>query len=167
MGQTGDASLGRPAMIGIPRIYLDYNATAPLLPAALERMQAALRDFTGNPSSPHAFGQAARDALESARSGIARRLGCSRRELTFTSGGSESNNTVFRAMAEGARPAHVITTPIEHPSVLRCCDWLQAHGVAVPPPAGGRGPRGGACRGPWRDHDRDRRVASGRPMNRS
>jgi cysteine desulfurase len=118
-------------MIGIPRIYLDYNATAPLLPAALERMQAALRDFTGNPSSPHAFGQAARDALESARSGIARRLGCSRRELTFTSGGSESNNTVFRAMAEGARPAHVITTPIEHPSVLRCCDWLQAHGVAV------------------------------------
>ncbi|HEX7926491.1 MAG TPA: aminotransferase class V-fold PLP-dependent enzyme, partial [bacterium] len=114
-----------------PRIYFDYNATAPLLPAALERMQAALRDYPGNPSSPHAFGQAARDALETARSGIASRVGCTRRELTFTSGGSEANNTIFRAVAESGRPAHVITTPIEHPSVLRCCDWLQAQGVAV------------------------------------
>jgi cysteine desulfurase len=118
-------------MTGSAPIYFDYNATAPLLPAALERMQAAVRDYPGNPSSPHAFGQAARDALESARTGVASRLGCSRRELTFTSGGSEANNTVFRAVAEGARPAHVITSPIEHPSILRCCDWLRAQGVAV------------------------------------
>lgn len=114
-----------------PHVYLDYNATAPLLPSALERMNAALRDFPGNPSSPHAFGQAARDALETARAGLASRIGCSRREVTFTSGGSESNTTVFRAVAEFPRPAHVITSPIEHPSVLRCCEWLQAHGVEV------------------------------------
>src|SRR5262245_13359322 len=113
------------------RLYFDYNATAPLLPAALERMQAALRDYPGNPSSPHAFGQAARDALETARAGIANRVGCSRRELTFTSGGSEANNTMFRAIAEMPRPAHVITTPIEHPSILRCCDWLRTQGVDV------------------------------------
>lgn len=118
-------------MAASPRIYLDYNATAPLLPAVLERMQAALRDFPGNPSSPHAFGQAARDALEAARAGIAARLGCSRRELIFTSGGSEANNTILRGVAEGPRPVHVITTPIEHPSVLRCCDWLRAQGVEV------------------------------------
>jgi cysteine desulfurase len=118
-------------MAAVPRIYLDYNASAPLLPAAFEGMQAALREFPGNPSSPHAFGQAARDALESARAGIAARLGCSRRELIFTSGGSEANNTIFRAVAEGPRPAHVITTPIEHPSVLRCCEWLRAQGVEV------------------------------------
>ncbi len=118
-------------MIPAAPVYLDYNATAPLLPAALERMQAALRDLPGNPSSPHAFGQAARDALETARAGIASRLGCSRRELTFTSGGSESNTTVFRAVAEGPRPAHVITARIEHPSILRCCEWLERQGVAV------------------------------------
>lgn len=118
-------------MTGIVPIYLDYNATAPLLPAALERIQAALRDYVGNPSSPHAFGQAARDALETARAGVASRLECSRRELTFTSGGSEANNTVFRAVAESPRPAHVITSPIEHPSILRCCDWLLAQGIAV------------------------------------
>ena len=118
-------------MAGPHPIYLDYNATAPLLPAALEAMTAALRDLPGNPSSPHGAGRAARDALEAARAGLARLLGCSRREVYFTSGGSESNAWVFRAQAGLPRPLHVITSPIEHPSVLRCCEWLQGQGVAV------------------------------------
>ncbi len=132
-------------------IYLDYNATAPLLPAALEAMQRALAERPGNPSSPHRFGQAARDALETARSALAARLGFSRREWLFTSGGTESNNAALRWLADlpeltaarGERspelsaardqssPVHLITTPIEHPSLLRCAEWLAARGVAV------------------------------------
>ncbi|HUJ73260.1 MAG TPA: cysteine desulfurase family protein, partial [bacterium] len=58
-------------------------------------------------------------------------LGASRREWFFTSGGTEANNTVLRSMAELPRPVHVVASPIEHPSILRCCEWLRGHGVAV------------------------------------
>lgn len=143
-------------------IYLDYNATAPLLPAALEAMQRALAERPGNPSSPHRFGQAARDALETARAALAERLGYSRREWLFTSGGTESNNAALRWLADLVRPAaprdgrsaelsapreeraagpsaprdevaaaHLILSPIEHPSLLRCAEWLAERGVAV------------------------------------
>jgi len=114
-----------------PPIYLDYNATAPLHPAARERMLAALETWPGNPSSPHRFGQAARDALETGRASLAALLGCGRREVLFTSGGTEGNNLLLRWPAESPAPAHVITSPIEHPSVLRSAEWLVAHGVAV------------------------------------
>ena len=112
-------------------IYLDYNATAPLHPAARERMLAAWEAVPGNPSSPHRFGQAARDALETARAHLAALLGWSRREVVFTSGGTEGNNALLRWPAAEPGPAHVITSPIEHPSVLRCAEWLDAQGVAV------------------------------------
>ncbi len=112
-------------------IYLDYNATAPLLPAARERMLAALDALPGNPSSPHRYGQEARGVLESARGTVAGALGVARREVHFTGGGSEGNNQLLRWAAHRDGPAHVITTPIEHPSVLRCAEWLASHGVAV------------------------------------
>jgi cysteine desulfurase len=114
-----------------PPIYLDYNATAPLLPAAHEAMQRVLAEAPGNPSSPHGFGQAARDALETARASLAPRLGYSRREWLFTGGGTESNNAALRWLADLPPPVHLITTPIEHPSVLRCAEWLETRGVAV------------------------------------
>lgn len=123
-----------------PRAYLDYNATAPMLPVALERMTAAARELPGNASSPHAFGQDSRAALEAARSSIAARLGYSRREAIFTSGGSEGNATVLHALAERPGPVHLITSPIEHPSVLRSAEWLASRGVTVSYlPAGGDG----------------------------
>ena len=112
-------------------VYLDYNATAPLLPAARERMLAALEALPGNPSSPHRYGQAARDALETARAQLAALVGAGRREVVFTSGGTEGNNALLRWVAECPRPVHVIASPIEHPSVLRCLDWLAERGVAV------------------------------------
>lgn len=111
--------------------YLDYNATAPLLPAARDAMQRALADYPGNPSSPHAFGQAARDALETARASLAARLGFSRREWLFTAGGTESNNAALRWLADLPPPVRLVTTPIEHPSVLRCAEWLAGRGVGV------------------------------------
>ena len=119
----------RPAESG--RIYLDYNATAPLHPAARERMLAALDGADGNPSSPHAFGQQARNLLEEARAGLAGLLGFRRREVLFTSGGSEGNNLLLRWPAALKGPRHVILTPIEHPSALQCALWLEGQGVAV------------------------------------
>jgi cysteine desulfurase len=112
-------------------VYLDYNATAPLLPAAQERMLSALTRYPGNPSSPHAFGQAAKDVLETGRARLAGLAGFGRRELLFTSGGSEGNNMLLRWLAEQERPVHLITSPIEHPSLLRSCEWLERQGVAV------------------------------------
>ena len=112
-------------------VYLDYNATAPLHPAARAPMLAALEALPGNPSSPHRFGQAARDALETSRARLAALLGASRREVLFTSGGTEGNNFLLHWLAAAERPAHLITSPIEHPSVLRSAEWLAAHGVRV------------------------------------
>jgi cysteine desulfurase len=112
-------------------VYLDYNATAPLLPAAREAILCALDDRPGNASSPHAFGQAARDALESHRAALAGHLGFSRREWHFTSGGTESNNAALRWLADLPGPTHLITTPIEHPSILRSAEALAARGVSV------------------------------------
>ncbi|MCH8842685.1 MAG: cysteine desulfurase [SAR324 cluster bacterium] len=112
-------------------VYLDYNATALLLPAAAERMMAAARDTPGNASSPHRFGQNARSLLERDRARLARFLAFDRREVIFTSGGSEGNNTVLHWLADLGEPAHLITSPIEHPSILRTCEWLQTRGVAV------------------------------------
>ncbi|MFI5400738.1 MAG: aminotransferase class V-fold PLP-dependent enzyme, partial [SAR324 cluster bacterium] len=114
-----------------PSTYLDYNATAPLLPAAREAMLRAFDTRPGNPSSPHTFGQAARDALETARAELAERLGFTRREWLFTSGGTESNNTALRWLGSLPPPVHAITTPIEHPSILRSAEALAARGVAV------------------------------------
>jgi len=122
-----------------PPIYLDYNATAPVLPEVAERMQAALTGLPGNPSSPHRFGQRAKDVLEAARGRVGAALGFSRREVYFTSGGSEGNNLLLRGLAREAG-AHVITSPIEHPSVLRTCAWLEGQGIAVSYlPVDGRG----------------------------
>lgn len=112
-------------------IYLDYNATAPVLPVAAERMQAALSGLPGNASSPHGFGRRAKDALEAGRERLAELLGFNRREVYFTSGGSESNTMLLRWPGLEQGPAHVITSPIEHSSVLRTCEWLEGRGVAV------------------------------------
>ena len=123
-----------------PAAYLDYNATAPLLPEAREAMLRAFDTRPGNPSSPHAFGQAARDALETAREALAARLGFTRREWLFTSGGTESNNAALRWLADLPPPVHLITTPIEHPSILRSAEALASRGVEVSYlPVGGDG----------------------------
>lgn len=112
-------------------VYLDYNATAPMLPVVWERMAAAARHIPGNASSPHGFGQEARALLEERRVQLAGALGFGAREIVFNSGGSEANNTVLRGLAELPRPVHLVTSPIEHPSVLRCAEWLERQGVAV------------------------------------
>ncbi len=113
-------------------IYLDYNATTPVLPDVLDAMLPYLRDRFGNPSSGHAFGRAAREAVERARQQLAALLSCAPEEIVFTSGGTEANNLAIRGVAE-ARPErrHVVTSTIEHPAVAAPCAWLESHGWRV------------------------------------
>jgi cysteine desulfurase len=113
------------------RIYLDHNATTPMRPEVSEAMSAALRERFGNPSSTHAEGAAARAAIERARDEVAALVGCPPREVTFTSGASEANNTIVRGLAGGSRGKRVVTTTVEHPSVAEPLRALEAEGVRV------------------------------------
>ena len=72
------------------QIYLDYNATTPVAPSVVEAMKPYLEDHYGNPSSSHAFGRAAKEAIEDARARIANLLSCDRDEIVLTCGGTES-----------------------------------------------------------------------------
>jgi cysteine desulfurase len=114
-------------------IYLDYNATTPVDPAVAEAMQPYIRHHYGNPSSTHAFGRATKEAVESARARIAALLGCSAPEVVFTSGGSESNNTVLKGVAYTyrRRGRHIITSAIEHPATINPCRFLEQQGMRV------------------------------------
>ena len=114
-------------------IYADHAATHPLRATAREAMAAAL-DLWGNPSSLHAAGREAREALEGARATVAGLVGAKPSEIIFTSGGSESNTAAIRSAAlrgagEGKR--HILTTSIEHPSVLNTLRALTAEGFEV------------------------------------
>lgn len=116
-------------------LYLDHAATAPVRPEVLEAMQPYLTGVFGNPSSHHTAGEAAASAMEDARSRVARVLGMRTGDVTFTSGGTEANNLavkgiVLAALAQGRR--HLITTPIEHESLLESAAYLQRfHDVDV------------------------------------
>ena len=108
-------------------IYLDYNATTPLDPAVALTMRQFLDGNYGNPSSSHPIGLSARAFVKKARCQVAEMLGCSEREITFTSGGTESNNLAIigAALANQGRGNHIITTKIEHPAVLEVCAYLE------------------------------------------
>lgn len=118
-------------------LYLDHAATTPVRPEVLEAMLPHLRDRFGNPSSHHTVGEAAAAALDDARRRVAAVFGMRAGDIVFTSGGTEANNLAVKGLAIGAAlhrggPVHVITTPIEHESVLASCDHLaRVHGYAV------------------------------------
>jgi cysteine desulfurase len=101
------------------RIYLDYNATAPLREAARLAIGEALNAGVGNPSSVHAEGRAARDRVERARAAVAAMAGRPKDQIVFTSGGTEANTLGVLALAATIedRPSVVATSPIEHPSL--------------------------------------------------
>src|SRR5437016_11834887 len=114
-----------------PRIYLDNNATTAVHPAVLESLRESLRDVYGNASSIHKEGQTARRRIEDARESVAALIGATAREVVFTSGGTESNNAaIFGAVAGGDRQ-HIVTTAVEHPSVLEPVAELERRGHAV------------------------------------
>ena len=115
------------------RIYLDHNATTPVAPEVLAAMLPYFCENYGNASSIHAFGQAARGAVERARLSVAVLVGAQPGEIMFTSGGTESNNqAIFGILgAAGGAGKHVITTVIEHDAVLDPCKELEKRGVAA------------------------------------
>lgn len=121
-------------------IYLDYNATTPLDPAVVEAMLPYLQTHFGNPSSTHAYGKAAHDAVDRARAQVAAPLGAQPEEIVFTGGGSEASNQAIKgavfAKLQGffgrwARGAHIITSTIEHPATLQPCAFLERLGCKV------------------------------------
>ncbi|MFP6624434.1 MAG: cysteine desulfurase family protein [Myxococcota bacterium] len=117
------------------RIYLDHNATTPLREEVVDAMLPALREGFGNPSSTHAEGAAARMRVERAREQVAAALAVAPDEVFFTAGATESNNAVLYGVLREAQAAggaaHLVTTPVEHPSVVEPRELLEREGVAV------------------------------------
>jgi cysteine desulfurase len=119
-------------------IYLDNNATTPMLPAVAEAMRPYLTEVYGNPASAHQAGRRARQALEDAREKTAAILGAHADEVIFTSGGTEANNLALfglagehRGLMQTGSAGHIITSPIEHPSVAEPILQLEKQGFAV------------------------------------
>lgn len=112
-------------------VYLDYNATTPLLPEVKEAMRPFMAEAFGNPSSSHLHGVAPRRAVARAREQVAELLHCHPDEIVFTSGGTESNNHAIIGVCRALRQkgSHIITSAIEHPAVLAVCAFLEAEGV--------------------------------------
>jgi len=120
------------------RVYLDNNATTPVLPEVFEAMRPYFGEHFGNASSIHHHGQETRAAVESARESVAGLLGCSASEVIFTSGGTESDNLAIAGLVKAGD--HVITSGIEHHAVLHAAKNLEQIGCEVTVlPADGRG----------------------------
>ncbi|MGA2745823.1 MAG: cysteine desulfurase family protein [Candidatus Sulfotelmatobacter sp.] len=120
------------------RIYLDNNATTPVLPEVFETMRPYFGEQFGNASSIHHHGQQTRAAVEDARESVAALLGCRASEIVFTSGGTEADNLAIAGLV--AAGDHVITSSIEHHAVLLACKHLEEIGCEVTVlPVDGRG----------------------------
>jgi cysteine desulfurase len=112
-------------------IYLDHAATTPTDKSVVEEMLPYMSEKYGNPSSFHSIGQEAKKAVEKARRDIACLIGASPGEIVFTSGGTESNNFAIKGIAYKNPGCHIITTMIEHHSVLNTCRFLEEQGYKV------------------------------------
>ena len=114
-------------------IYLDHAATTPLRPEVLEAMLPYLTEHHGNPSSIHASGRRARQALDEARETIAAALRAKPRDIVFTSSGTEANNLAIRGVAWAASPRgrHIVTSAVEHKAVLNTMAVLERQGFEV------------------------------------
>ncbi len=114
-------------------IYLDHNATTPLAPQVLAAMLPYLTEAYGNPSSPHAPGRRAAEAVAVAREQVAALIGAGPAEVVFTSGGTESNNLALRGFAAAAPGdrRRIVTSAVEHPATVEPLAHLAAHGWDV------------------------------------
>lgn len=115
------------------QIYLDHNATTSVDEEVLETMLPSYREAFGNPSSAHAPGRAARVCLDLAREQVAALIGAHPAEITFTSGGTESDNLAITGTARALKDkgTHIITSRVEHPAVLNTCEELRKEGFSI------------------------------------
>jgi len=114
-------------------VYLDNAASTKISSGVLEKMMESYNENYGNPSSTHKLGQKARAAVEKTRNVIAGYLGAEGKEIIFTSGGAEGNNLVIRGAlnAYDYKGKHIITSKIEHSTVLKTCQQLEREGYEV------------------------------------
>lgn len=115
-------------------IYLDYAATTPVDPQVAEQMAACLTmdgNFANPASRSHRYGWMAEEAVENARSQLAKALHCDSREIVWTSGATEANNLAIKGVCAGKVKGHIITSKIEHKAVLDVCAYLQQQGFDV------------------------------------
>ena len=114
-------------------VYLDFNASTPIAADVTAAMRAVSDEGYGNPSSTHWAASAAKQSLEASRAQVADLLGSRAQEIVFTSGGSEANNLAIKGVYFARRnpTAHIITSAIEHPSVLAPCGFLEGLGARV------------------------------------
>ena len=112
-------------------IYLDAAATTPIHPQVLRTMLPYYQLHYANPSSQHAPGQKARQAVEDARKKVSVVLGVTPEEIIFTSGGTESVNLALQGIALAKGKGHIITSQIEHPAVMETCHYLETKGFSV------------------------------------
>ena len=114
-------------------VYLDHCATTPLHPDVLKAMLPFLRHSFGNPSSIHALGRKAREAVEESRGRVAALIGANASEIVFTSGGTEANNLAIQGVARARKDHvnHIVTSSIEHHAVLKTCQYLERSGFTV------------------------------------
>ncbi len=115
------------------KIYLDYNASTPIAPEVAEAMKPLLDHFFGNPSALHWAGLPVKELLHQARAQVAELIGCTPREVIFTSGGSEANNLALKGFYFKNRHKgnHIITSKIEHPAIINPCKFLEQIGAKV------------------------------------
>lgn len=114
------------------KVYLDNNATTQIDKRVEKRIISFLKHY-GNPSSQHSLGKEVRNMVETARKHVSKLINAEPEEIIFTSGGSEANNTVLKGVSDllKARGNHIITSKIEHPSIIETCGYLEKQGFEV------------------------------------
>ena len=128
---SSSARLGRAATPPVTRVYLDYGGFAPVDPRVIALMRPFLEGGVGNPSAPHSLGLEARASLDGARAKVARLFGGVPAGVIFTASATEANNLAIRGLAQRAAGRHVVTTAVEHVSILNACRHLEKRGFAV------------------------------------
>jgi cysteine desulfurase len=135
MARSSASSSERPTRRGAPpavaRVYLDYGAFAPVDPRVVAVMRPFLEGGVGNPSTPHSLGLEARTSLDGARAKLARLFGGAATGVIFTASATEANNLALKGVAARASGRHVVTSAVEHISVLNCCRDLERRGWDV------------------------------------
>jgi cysteine desulfurase len=117
--------------VAVTRVYLDYAGCAPVDPRVLAVMRPFLEGGVGNPSAPHSLGLEARASLDGARAKVGRLCGGAPTGVVFTATATEANNLAIRGLAARAPGRHLVTSAIEHISVLNTCRELEKHGYTV------------------------------------
>src|SRR5204863_5838929 len=115
----------------VTRVYLDYAGFSPVDPRVVALMRPFLEGGVGNPSAPHSLGLEARASLDGARAKVARLFGGAPTGVIFTATATEANNLAIRGLAARAPGRHVVTSSVEHISVVNTCRELEKHGHAV------------------------------------